>query len=196
MGERRKVLALFPLQSSCEPCHILTKRWALQLGDAARATEILTSSRRGETQRYLSDRSDPSLCQTPLQKPSGRTWEKEDLNYHKSSGAWLGTQPGFPQKNLCKFNDSNTARRNMLWDKHPWAVRSPPGEDLTLPKERDQPGLKLADPGGGCGHIHGLLPTTKHNLQRREATTLRSARRGGRRALGKPPANPADPTNS
>lgn len=60
----------------------------------------------------------------------------------------------------------------MLWEQHPWAVRSPPGEDSTLPEEKDQPGFKFANPGGGRGHIHGLLPTTKHNLQRREATTL------------------------
>lgn len=60
----------------------------------------------------------------------------------------------------------------MLWDKHPWAARSPPGEDSTLPEEKDQPRLKFANPGGGRGHIHGLLPTTKHDLQRREAKTL------------------------
>lgn len=38
-------------------------------------------------------------------------------------------------------------------------------------EERNQPGLKFADPGGGRGHIHGLLPTTEHDLHRREAPT-------------------------
>lgn len=35
-------------------------------------------------------------------------------------------------------------------------------------REKDQPGLEFADPGGGRGHIHGLLPTPEHDLQGRE----------------------------
>lgn len=35
-------------------------------------------------------------------------------------------------------------------------------------REKDQPGLEFANPGGGRGHIHGLLPTPEHDLQGRE----------------------------
>ena len=30
------------------------------------------------------------------------------------------------------------------------------------------PGLKLANPGGGCGHIHGFLTSSQHHLQGRK----------------------------
>jgi len=95
---------------------------------------------------------------------------------------------------LCEFADSSdTGRRKTLWEQHSWAVRSPPGEDSTLPEEKDQPGLKFANPGGGCGHIHGLLPTTKHDLRRREATTLQCRLR---RAQQQPGAEGAKPGGS
>lgn len=146
------------------------------LQHAARCTETLTSSHQGETQRCLWDQSDPSLCQTLLQKPSGRIWKKEDdlLLYYLLAevGSLLRDIIRVSSKKLCKFKDfSDTGSSKMPWEQHPWAV-SAPGEDLALPEEKDQPRLEFANPGGGCGHIHGLLPTTKHHLQRREPTTL------------------------
>lgn len=78
----------------------------------------------------------------------------------------------------------------MLWAKHPWAVRGSSGDNSTLPEEKDQPCLKFANPGGGRGHIHGLLPTTKHNLQRREATTLQCCSHHARQQPGEEGAKP------
>lgn len=43
---------------------------------------------------------------------------------------------------------------------------------LFFKSQVEEPCLKFSNPGGGCGYIHGLLPTTKHDLQQTEATTL------------------------
>lgn len=52
-----------------------------------------------------------------------------------------------------------------------------------FPTGKDQPGLKFANPGGSGGDIHGLLPSTQHNLQGRETrgiTTLQCSPLGFR----------------
>lgn len=35
---------------------------------------------------------------------------------------------------------------------------------LFLKSQMEEPGLKLANPGGGCGHIHGFLTSSQHHM--------------------------------
>lgn len=137
MRELGKVLAAFPLQSSCEPSHILTKaqaRFDLSMLEDLQNSLPLSIGVKSNT-----------VYRTKMPLHSAKLFFKsqvEEPGRRKKSGAWFGTRSGFPQK-----------KKTSTIVKH-------------------QPRLKFANPGGGRGHIHGLLPTTEHNLQRAEATTL------------------------
>ncbi|XP_038016966.1 transmembrane protein 234 isoform X1 [Motacilla alba alba] len=50
-----------------------------------------------------------------------------------------------------------------------WAVGGAQGRIQPCQREKHQPGLEFANPGGGGGHIHGLLPSSQHHLQGQEA---------------------------
>lgn len=114
MGELGKVLASSPLQSSCEPSHILTKAQArFDLSTLEDLQKSLPLS--------IGVKSD-TIYRTKMTLHSAKLFFKsqvEEPGRRKKSGAWLGTQSGFPQKSSAVvMTPPNTARSKtsgVLW---------------------------------------------------------------------------------
>lgn len=190
-GKRGGGAVSIPTTVLSESSHILTKTDPICWGHAGRPTKILTSSHQGEKQHYLSDQSDPLLCQTLLQKPSGRTWEKKEVRRQVRDTIRVSSEK------LCNFNNSpNTAKSKMLWEQ-----QNTSSADSALPEKSTNlaSNLPILVEVVVTSMASCPPPSTTCKGEKPQhcsaAYTIRgtTARVGGSPALGKPPTNPAQP---
>lgn len=158
MRELAKVQAAFPLQSSCEPSHILTKaqaRFDLSMLEDLQNSLPLSIGVKSNT-----------VYRTKMPLHSAKLFFKsqvEEPGRRKKSGAWFGTRSGFPQKkkNLHNCKAPTSPQICQSWWRswsHPWPLahhRAQPaksrGHDtagLLAPRTQQQAGKEGAQPWG------------------------------------------------